>query len=390
MPGQLTQPVNFVNGGDLYINAALMTPTTQQAAKKNPYFAIIGGDWAYADGDTTKTHRWFSLFEIWQNHMITPTGHIVPFVPVIGNHEVIGGYSTNPELAPLYFTFFNKPDKRAYYTIDAGNYLSLFLLDSNHTNTIHGEQAEWLNRRLSERQHIPNRFPAYHVPAWPSFRPVNNNHSTMVREHWVPLFEKYGVQLSFENHDHTFKRTHPILNNRVNQNGVIYIGDGSWGVGTRPPEDPDKRWFIDKATDDHHFWNITLMPGKWIAEAFNEQGVRLDSLSRGTVQPPAVSPILAREELPKQLLLSQNFPNPFNPSTLITFAVPENPRNQVVRLEVFNIQGQRVSTLVNEALEQGTHTVIFDTRVHNLPSGQYIYRLQFGRQSITRSMQLIK
>lgn len=106
LPERLTRPVNFVNGGDLYGNSAMMTATTKAAASANPYFVVVGGDWAYADGDPTKISRWFRLFEIWQEHMITNEGFMVPFVPVIGNHEVVGYYYQTADKAPLYFTYF--------------------------------------------------------------------------------------------------------------------------------------------------------------------------------------------------------------------------------------------------------------------------------------------
>ncbi|EPR65884.1 hypothetical protein ADICYQ_5029 [Cyclobacterium qasimii M12-11B] len=50
----------------------------------------------------------------------------------------------------------------------------------------------------------------YHVPAYPSARAFTGTTQTMIREHWVPLFEKSSIQLVFENHDHAYKRTYPI------------------------------------------------------------------------------------------------------------------------------------------------------------------------------------
>lgn len=89
--------------------------------------------------------------------------------------------------------------------------------------------------------------------------------------------------------------------------------------------------------------------------------------------------------MPADYELGQNYPNPFNPSTQIQFAVPENAD---VRLDVYNVMGQRVATLVNESMSAGTHTVSFDAR--NLASGMYLYRLQAGSTVITRKMTLLK
>ncbi|MEQ9308022.1 MAG: T9SS type A sorting domain-containing protein [Balneolaceae bacterium] len=90
-------------------------------------------------------------------------------------------------------------------------------------------------------------------------------------------------------------------------------------------------------------------------------------------------------EEPVKLALNQNYPNPFNPSTTISYTL-EN--TGLVQLEVFNIQGQRVATLVNSKQQQGSHNVTFDAS--NLSSGIYMYRLQTASQTLTRQMVLIK
>lgn len=92
-----------------------------------------------------------------------------------------------------------------------------------------------------------------------------------------------------------------------------------------------------------------------------------------------------QSELPVKFELFQNYPNPFNPTTNITFAVPESGD---VRIDVFNIMGQRVATLVNEKKQAGYHTVTFDAA--RMASGTYLYRLQAGKTTITNKMLLIK
>jgi len=89
--------------------------------------------------------------------------------------------------------------------------------------------------------------------------------------------------------------------------------------------------------------------------------------------------------LPQRVELQQNYPNPFNPGTTINYQVPEQSR---VRLEVFDMLGRKVATLLNERVEAGYHQVRFDAR--NLASGMYIYRLQAGNTIITKKLTLIK
>lgn len=83
--------------------------------------------------------------------------------------------------------------------------------------------------------------------------------------------------------------------------------------------------------------------------------------------------------------LAQNFPNPFNPETSISFSLPVASN---VSLRVFNLVGQEVATLVSGQTAAGTHTVNFDGS--NLTSGMYIYRLEAGEFSATRKMVLMK
>ena len=89
--------------------------------------------------------------------------------------------------------------------------------------------------------------------------------------------------------------------------------------------------------------------------------------------------------VPKEFKLEQNYPNPFNPSTMINYTVPE--RSQVT-LEVFNIVGQKVATLVNADQPAGNYSAKFDAS--KLSSGMYLYRIMTNNYVKTMKMSLIK
>jgi hypothetical protein len=91
------------------------------------------------------------------------------------------------------------------------------------------------------------------------------------------------------------------------------------------------------------------------------------------------------ETAPARFALDQNFPNPFNPTTTIRFTLASQTR---VRLDVYDVLGERVGVLVDDVLVPGEHQVTFDAR--GLPSGSYFYRITSGGQSKTGTMLLMK
>ncbi|NGP88934.1 FG-GAP-like repeat-containing protein [Fodinibius halophilus] len=100
---------------------------------------------------------------------------------------------------------------------------------------------------------------------------------------------------------------------------------------------------------------------------------------------PANGSSVSGSKLPDSFKLKQNYPNPFNPTTQIRYSVPEATE---VTLEVFNILGKRVATLVDEQKDPGNYQVTFDGA--NLASGIYLYRLQAGSYVATRKLILAK
>ncbi len=90
--------------------------------------------------------------------------------------------------------------------------------------------------------------------------------------------------------------------------------------------------------------------------------------------------------IPSVVELEQNYPNPFNPSSIIRFGVPKTSE---VQLEVFDVLGRRVATLVNgETKQPGRYNIQFNAG--DLSSGMYIYRLVIGDKVLTKKMTLIK
>jgi hypothetical protein len=83
--------------------------------------------------------------------------------------------------------------------------------------------------------------------------------------------------------------------------------------------------------------------------------------------------------------LSQNYPNPFNPTTNITYSLKQTGD---VRLSIFDILGREVAVLVDGVQNAGQHTITFTGT--DLSTGIYLYRLQVGKEVITKKMVLVK
>jgi len=108
-------------------------------------------------------------------------------------------------------------------------------------------------------------------------------------------------------------------------------------------------------------------------------------IDAGEPIPPAISVTLPNLSQIDDYLLSDNYPNPFNPATTIQYALPETGD---VLLTIYDLRGQEVASLVSEVHQAGYHKATWDAS--NFSSGIYFYRLQAGNFVQTRKMVLLK
>lgn len=112
--------------------------------------------------------------------------------------------------------------------------------------------------------------------------------------------------------------------------------------------------------------------------------------SAGWSIPGNATGVADNPSVPNEFLLEQNFPNPFNPATTISYRLPENSR---VELSVFNMLGQKVRTLVNATQVSGAYQVKWNGRDdagNSVSSGIYLYRLKTGTKTQTMKMLFLK
>ncbi len=391
-------------GGDLYHIRSEMQNTMRRVTERDPHFVVIGGDWAYADGLEERMWRWDHLWEDWMQYMRDSEGRLIPLVAVIGNHETIGSYRSTCEYSPYFYSYFAFPEN-GYGAIDFGDYLTVIALDTEHSNppiTGNDPQTLWLEDALSRREGMNHIIASHHLTAYPSHRDKNAAGETRIRRHWHPLFERYDVGLVFENHDHTYHRTHYIRDGNINPWGVKYLGAGNWGTRTRDVWNPHTTWYLEEAfgtvykagidedpdnphsltgrsanpVNARHFYLLKVSDSEIIVESVNGYGTVFHSFVhpsrhiRAEAQNIPVARVDNLRGLPSSYMLFPNYPNPFNRLTVIRYSLPESSN---VRITIHNVQGKKVKLLADQEKDAGYHYV---TWLADVSSGIYYYTLE--------------
>jgi len=128
--------------------------------------------------------------------------------------------------------------------------------------------------------------------------------------------------------------------------------------------------------DQFYQWTVTASDNQYSTSSLNTWSfIMLDPTSL----------INNLNPIPDKIVLNQNYPNPFNPSTKIKYTLPKSKK---VKIEVFNLLGQKISTILNKQIPAGSHEIEFTSK--NLPSGVYLYRIEAGEYQEVRKMILMK
>jgi hypothetical protein len=280
MPARATNAIHFISGGDCGVNAHTVANNIQ-AARQDPMFAVIGGDLGYDNGLSVEIS--LAFLRNYSKHMVARNGRLIPMVPCIGNHEVSGGYGQPRAMAPFFYALFDGLfPETGFAALDFGDYLTLVLLDTGHTTPIAGAQTDWLEKTLKARAQHPNVIVVNHVPAYPSYRRAEGalGAGTGNRTHWVPLFQKYRVPVVLEHHDHTFKRTKPLIDGLSSADGVLYLGDGSWGR-LRTPKTPEQLPYLAESGRDYQLSLHRIQGEERFHLALDEHGRVMDACRTG-------------------------------------------------------------------------------------------------------------
>ncbi len=301
------EPLRIAHTGCILQDFALFRRGCDLIGSYDVDFAVFAGDIAYANAELDLWWRWVAFLETWDKRARTTDGRIIPVVASIGNHEVVGSYDKSKSDVPFFHDLFSFPSS-GYGVLDIGDEISLVVLDSDHTNDTRGPQRDWMKQILPERTARDHLIAIYHVPAYPGHRRFNNKHSRDVRTSWLGLFERHGVDLCLEAHDHCYKRTLPIRNGAVRADGIVYIGDGGMATRIRPANQPgnfgrltnlfrssDKgekyHWYLANSASDNVFTLIELQGLARNYHTINLDGEEIDRYAQVAWQPSTIDPI---------------------------------------------------------------------------------------------------
>ncbi len=208
-----------------------------------PRLHDIGADFWLFNGDMTSTGtaiEWLTWFDA-----MGPLTTDNIMMPVQGNHETIGEYFYAIYALPKEAGLPEANEEHGWHFV-YGN--TLFIGLNSLTESIVEAQKGWLEQTLESYKDDPDitwRIAMFHHPMFSS-----SNHGDTVRlqTHWQPIFERFGVDLTFSGHDHNYERTVPMKNNQEVPagQGVVYVVAGGF---FSPGYSPGTSWFT---VTSHH------------------------------------------------------------------------------------------------------------------------------------------
>lgn len=192
---------------------------------------------------------------------------------------------------------------------------------------------------------------------------------------------------------HWTDRTAPEFNGQVFTKTFIYGSDKGKFIFVEP-------MFTKAYLETHpHFTGNIKQPAEFQKEGYYPTSFKIDYDSVAHIFNIEITDFVLRQASPVKVevdvrsldnfTLEQNYPNPFNPSTVINYSLPTASN---VKLEVFNVTGEKVATLVDGFKNEGYYEVSFDasSAAGGLPSGLYLYRISAGTFVTTKKMLLMK
>lgn len=252
------QPFSYLSGGDTKSSGSALQVgrwSNQMVAKVRPLFVLFTGD--FNSGIGWNADSWKQWLTDWSTLTRSEDGRMYPLIVVHGNHE-------NGDFEVLYKLFDTgnaNLKETAQVTYNAysfgGDLLHLISLNSELSSMLRSaedrRQTAWLKRVLAHGNNHALKVVGYHKPMRPHTK--SKSEGTHLARVWAPILEQYGVHVAYESDTHTHAFTYPVrlakqgeagAENfiRDDKNGIVHVGEGSWGASPRQAND-NKPWTLD-------------------------------------------------------------------------------------------------------------------------------------------------
>lgn len=254
----------FAAYGDSRTDDAVRGRVRAAVERSGPAFSINSGD-LVASGDVqAQWDEWFRTME--------PLLAVTPFVAAVGNHDLGGGRFFRQFALPRHPPAPGYEDE-AYSSFDYGN--THFVVLYTESGSAGDAQERWLEADLARAAADPAirwTVVTFHRPPYSS---GSHGSDTNLRTRWGPIFEKHGVDVVFNGHDHHYERTFPMAGGeRVGRGGVVYVVTGGAGapvyaVGTSA--------FTAASRAVHHFVEVNVTANTLTLAARDADGAVFDT-----------------------------------------------------------------------------------------------------------------
>lgn len=266
IPDYNQMPISFTVVGDTQGNPLVWGKIAKLMYRERPSFVVHVGDMVQYG-----PHK-----DDWTDEFFKPAAELFrfyPLYPAIGNHEMDNNW---------YYRYFDLPGTEWFYTTKKGDVLFVFV-DTNRDILPGSEQYKQLEKILASSKETW-KIMAHHQPVYTSSENSYGNtwfqrqvHGDPNEMHLKKLYEMYGVDLVLSGHVHSYERTWPIANERVDQKkGVTYTTLGGGGGGL-DKAGANKTWFAARTRKCHHFLKVDVVGQTLYASAIDTSGVTFDS-----------------------------------------------------------------------------------------------------------------
>ncbi len=258
----------FVAAGDMGVNPTAAANVARMA-EANPDFALHAGDLAYSGGDPVK---WDAFMQ-----QVAPLNDRGQYWPAIGNHEYEGGLS-------LYADRFSLPNNERWYSFNHSN-VHVVSLDGGPTyDAVPMGETEWLEADLGYNAQDPLHPWTIVELHYPLFTTGPHGSWLGGRSLWGSLFDRSGVELVIQGHDHMYERSWPVLaSGGVTQQSYdspgapVYVTTGGGGAPLYLPV-LDAPWSAFRASS-YETLRVTVDGGQMAIAAIRPDGTILDSFT---------------------------------------------------------------------------------------------------------------